>query len=113
MVNALQLAQAFSSVKSMMLRIDRLQERIRLSGEFRSEHVLQVKAEMDQSGSLSVLDLAEVDLVDAEAIHFLNSCEARGGSGVNASAYTRPWKGHERDRPAHQHRQEERPSKPQ
>ena len=76
MANGLQLVEAFSSVKSMMLRIDRLQERIRLSGEFRSEHVLQVKAEMNQCGSLSALDLEEVDLVEVEAIHFLNSCEA-------------------------------------
>ncbi len=85
----------------MMLRIDRLQERIRLSGEFRSEHVLQVKAEMDQCGSLSVLDLEEVDLVDVEAIHFLNSCEARGVLVFNASAYIKAWMAQERERPAH------------
>jgi len=107
MANGLPLAEAFSSVKSMMLRIDRLQERIRLSGEFRSEHVLQVKAEMDQCGSLSVLDLEEVDLVDVEAIHFLNSCEARGVSVLNASAYIRAWMVQERERPAHQQRREE------
>ena len=62
----------------MTLRIDRLQERIRLSGELRSEHLRQVKAEMEECGSLSILDLEEVDLVDIEAIRFLNSCEARG-----------------------------------
>jgi hypothetical protein len=91
----------FSGVKSMMLRIDRVGERVRLSGEFRSEHVHQVKAEMDQRGSRSVLDLEEVNLIDVEAIHFLNSCEARGVSVLNASAYIRAWMVQERDRPAH------------
>jgi hypothetical protein len=85
----------------MTLRIDLLQERIRLSGEFRSAHVFQVKAEMDQCGSLSVLDLEEVDLVDVEAIHFLNSCEARGVLVLNASAYIKAWMAQERERPAH------------
>jgi hypothetical protein len=86
----------------MTLRIDRVGQRIRLSGEFRSEQVHQVKAEMDQHGSQSVLDLEEVDLVDVEAIHFLNSCEARGVPVLNASAYIRAWMLQERDRPAHE-----------
>ena len=86
----------------MTLRIDRLQERIRLSGELRSEHLRQVKAEMEECGSLSILDLEEVDLVDIEAIRFLNSCEARGVSVRNASAYIRAWMMQERERPAHE-----------
>src|SRR5260370_40880156 len=90
------------SVKAMTLRIDRYHERIRLSGEFRSEHLHPVRAELDQCGSQSVLDLEEVDLVDVEAIHFLNSCEARGVSVLNASAYIRAWMVQERERPAHE-----------
>ena len=82
----------------MTLRIDRVGERVRLSGEFRSEHLPQVKAEMDQCRSRSVLDMEEVDLVDVEAIRFLNSCEARGVSVSNASAYIRAWMAQERDR---------------
>jgi hypothetical protein len=85
----------------MPLRIDRVGDRVRLSGEFRSEHVPQVKAETDQCGSRSVLDLEEVDLVDVEAVHFLNSCEARGVSVLNASAYIRAWMAQERERPEH------------
>ena len=102
MEHGLPLDERFSSVKSMTLRIDRLRKRIRLSGEFRSEHVHQVKAEMDQCGTRSVLDLEEVDLVDVEAIHFLNSCEAQGVSVLNASAYIRAWMMQERERPAHE-----------
>ena len=56
---------------------------------------------MDQCGSRSVLSLEEVDLIYVEAIHFLNSCEARGVSVLNASAYIRVWMVHERERPAH------------
>jgi hypothetical protein len=85
----------------MTLRIDRVGERIRLSGDLRSEHLQQVKAEVDQCGSRSVLDLEEVDRVDVEAIQFLNSCEARGRSVLNASAYIRAWMAQERERPVH------------
>ena len=75
----------------MTLRIDRVGDRVRLSGEFRSGHVPQVKTEIDQCGSPSVLDLEEVDLVDVEAIHFLNSCEEQGVAVLNASAYIKKW----------------------
>jgi hypothetical protein len=85
----------------MTLRIDRVGDRVRLSGEFRSGHVHQVKTEIDQCGSPSVLDLEEVDLVDVEAIHFLNSCEEQGVSVLNASAYIKEWMVQERERPAH------------
>ena len=85
----------------MTLRIDRVGDRVRLSGEFRSGHVPQVKTEIDQCGSQSVLDVEEVDLIDVEAIHFLNSCEARGVSVLNASAYIRAWMVQERERPTH------------
>jgi hypothetical protein len=93
--------ERLSSSRTMTLRIDRVRERVRLSGEFRSEHVHQVKAEMDQCGPRSVLDLEEVDLVDVEAIHFLNSCAAQGVAVLNASAYIRAWMVQERERPAH------------
>jgi hypothetical protein len=85
----------------MTLRIDRVGDRVRLSGEFRSGHVHQVKNEIDQCGSPSVLDLEEVDLVDVEAIHFLNSCEEQGVSVLNASAYIKKWMVQERERLAH------------
>jgi hypothetical protein len=85
----------------MTLRIDRVGDRVRLSGEFRSGHVQQVKTEIEQCGSPSVLDLEEVDLVDVEAIHFLNSCEEQGVSVLNASAYIKKWMVQERERPAH------------
>jgi hypothetical protein len=83
----------------MTLRIDRVGERVRLSGHLRYEHLHQVKGEMDQCGSRRVLDLEEVDRVDVEAVRFLNSCEARGVSVLNASAYIRAWMVQEGERP--------------
>ena len=98
MATALHLREWLPSWRTMTLRIDRVGERVRLSGDLRSEHLHQVKAETDQCGSRSVLDLEEVDRVDVEAIRFLNSCEARGVSVLNASAYIRAWMAQERDR---------------
>jgi hypothetical protein len=83
----------------MTLRIERVEERIRLSGECRSEHLDQVKAEIDRHGSPVVLDLEELDLVDIEAIRFFNSCEAKGMSVSHCSHYIRAWMSRERELP--------------
>ena len=82
----------------MALRIDRVEGRVRLSGDFRSEHVHQVKAELDWCQSPVALDLEEVGLVDVEAIRFLNSCEAARVSVLRGSAYIRTWMSQERER---------------
>jgi hypothetical protein len=86
----------------MTLRIERIsgkgKTRIRLSGEFRSEHLDQVKAEIKRGGPVA-LDLEEVALVDVEGIRFLNACEADGISVLHCSPYIREWMLRERDRP--------------
>jgi hypothetical protein len=41
--------------------------RIRMSGALRSDHLDQVKAEIERGGAIA-LDLEEVDLVDIEAV---------------------------------------------
>jgi hypothetical protein len=86
----------------MTLRIDAVGDRVRLSGEFRSEHVIQVEAELERCGSQCVLDLEETNLVDVESIRFLNLCEARGVTVLNASAYIRAWMQEERGGSAQQ-----------
>ena len=101
MAKVLHSREGLSNWRKMTLRIDRVGERLLLSGHLRSVHLHQVKAEMDQCGSRCVLDLEEVDRVDVEAVHFLNSCEARGVSVLNASAYIRAWMAQEGERPAH------------
>jgi hypothetical protein len=83
----------------MTLRIDPVQGRIRFSGELRSEHLDQVKAEIERCASPVVLDLEEVDLVDIEAVRFLNACESAGVSILRCSPYIREWMLQERGRP--------------
>jgi hypothetical protein len=87
----------------MTLRIERIPDkrrtRIRLSGAFRSEHIDQVKTEVERGGSQVALDLEEVDLVDVEGVRFLNASEAEGVPVLNCSPYIREWMLRERDRP--------------
>src|SRR5258708_38058286 len=86
--------------------------RIGLCGEFRSEHLDQVKAEIERGGPRVALDLEEVDLVDVEGVRFLNACEADGISVLQRSPYIREWMSRERSRPkarAHKRKKEEAP----
>src|SRR6202051_2629056 len=86
----------------MTLKIERIAGKrrtwIRLSGAFRSEHLDQVKAEIERGGPRVVLDLEEVDLVDVEGVRFLNACEAKGVSILRCSPYIREWMLQERGR---------------
>jgi hypothetical protein len=84
----------------MTLRIDLIEGRIRLSGEFRSEHLDQLKAEIDRRGSPVVLDLEELNSVDVDGIRFLNACEANGVSISHCSPYIKAWMSAERERQA-------------
>jgi len=57
-----------------------------------------VRAEIGRNGSEVVLDLDEVDLVDIDAVRFLNACKARGIEVVNCLPYIREWMVQERAR---------------
>src|SRR5712692_5497009 len=86
--------------EAMTLKIERIsgkrRTRIRLSGAFRSEHLDQVKVEIEHGGPRVALDLEEVDLADVDAIRFLNACEADGVEVLNCSPYIREWMFQER-----------------
>jgi hypothetical protein len=73
--------------------------RIYLSGQLRSEHVEQLKSEVERSAPSVRLDLEELDLVDIEAVRFLNACESAGVSILHCSPYIREWMLQERGRP--------------
>ena len=79
----------------MTLKIERTlcdqETRIRLSGQLRSEHLRQVRSEVEGAGQPVVLDLEEVDLVDVDGVRFLNECESTGVSILRCSAYIREW----------------------
>src|SRR6201997_3828237 len=83
----------------MTLRIERLEGRIRLSGEFRIAHLDQVKTETERCEWPVVLDLEEVDLIDLEGVRFLNACEAKGIAVLHCSPYISEWMSRERSRP--------------
>ena len=87
--------RVLSDQRPMTLKIERIsgkrRTRIRLSGAFRSEHLDQVKAEIERGGPRVALDLEEVDLADVDAIRFLNACEADGVEVLNCSPYIREW----------------------
>jgi hypothetical protein len=86
----------------MTLKIERIsvkrRTRIRLSGQLRSEHLQQLKAEIDRHGPRVSLDLEEVDLVDVDGVRFLNACELGGISVLHSSSFIREWMATERSR---------------
>ena len=78
-----------------MLRIELIAgsrgARIRLSGQLRSEHLGQLKSEIERGGPNVALDLEEVDLVDIDGIRFLNECESQGVGLLGCSPYIKEW----------------------
>ena len=79
----------------MTLKIERTfggqDTRIRLSGQLRSEHLSQVKSEVERAGQPVALDLEEVELVDVDGVRFLNECESAGVAVVHCSPYIKKW----------------------
>ena len=82
----------------MTLKIERFRERVRLSGDLRSEDLDQVKTEIERCGTSAILDVEEVALVDLDAVQFLNRCEANGVAVLKCPAYIREWMSRERTR---------------
>ena len=70
-----------------------------MSGEFRSEHIDVLNAELERSGPRAALDLEEVNLVDVECVRFLNACEVEGISTLHCAPYIRKWMSRERESP--------------
>jgi hypothetical protein len=69
---------------------------IRLIGHFQSEHVEELKKQLQHNGPRFVLDLTEVTLVDLDVVRFLGICEADGVQLINCPPYIREWMRQER-----------------
>jgi anti-anti-sigma regulatory factor len=86
----------------MVLKIDRSSDGrrlvLRLSGRIQSEHVRELKTEMEGSPKV-LLDLEDVKLVDRDVVRFLGVCEANGAELRHCSPYIREWILKERSRP--------------
>ena len=79
----------------MVMRIERVARGeltiLRLSGRLQSEHLEQLKAQIEGSTQRVVLDLEEVKLVDRDAVCFLPACEMKGIELRQCSPYIRDW----------------------
>ena len=84
----------------MTLRMERFSvrcgTRIRLSGELRNEQLNDLRTEIERGGPQVTLDLDELNLVDIDAVRFLNDCGAQGVRVTNCSPYIREWMYQER-----------------
>ena len=78
----------------MVLTIDRRADGkclvLRLIGRIQSEHLEQLKSEIESSPEVA-LDLQDVKLVDLDVVRFLVACEADGAELRNCSPYIREW----------------------
>ena len=79
----------------MVLRIERVSRTrltiLRLSGRLQSEHVKELKAQIEASARRVVLDLEGVKLVDQDSVCFLAACETNGMELSHCSPYIRDW----------------------
>ena len=64
---------------------------IRLIGRMEEEHLDELKAEVEKAGPKIALDLAQLSLVDVEAVRFLSVCEDDGIRIVRCPPYIRDW----------------------
>src|SRR5215470_14951124 len=86
---------AWDAGTEMTLRMERFSvrrgTRIRLSGELRNEQLNDLRTEIERGGPQVTLDLDERDIVDIDAVRFLNACDAQGVKVVNCCPYIREW----------------------
>jgi hypothetical protein len=71
---------------------------VRLSGRLRSEHLDELKMQINGDQLQVALDLDGVTLVDIEAVRFLNACEKSGVELLHCCPYIREWMIREKDR---------------
>jgi len=64
---------------------------IRLIGRFQSEHVGELKKQLQEDGPLFVLDLKQVTIVDVDVVRFLGACKADGVKIAHCSRYIQEW----------------------
>jgi len=84
-----------------VLRIEKASEGqliiLRLSGRIRSEHLEELRTQMEGCKERVALDLADVKLVDRAAVSFLAACQAKGIELRQCTRYIRDWIRRERD----------------
>jgi hypothetical protein len=64
---------------------------IRLIGRFQTEHLEELKKQLQEPAAQLVLDLQEVTLVDLDVVRFLGICETAGVKIVHCPPYIKEW----------------------
>ena len=64
---------------------------VRLIGEFRSDHIEELRKQVEHGATEIVLDLKETMLVDVYVVRFLAECEAKGMKIVHCPRYIKKW----------------------
>jgi anti-anti-sigma regulatory factor len=64
---------------------------VKLIGRIQTEHLSELRAQLDAIGGSIVLDLGDVSLVNLDVVRFLSTCESQGTQLLNCSAYIRKW----------------------
>jgi hypothetical protein len=64
---------------------------LRLIGRIRSNFIDELRERVQSRGSLIVLDLAEVDLVDLQSVRFLRDCQDQKIELRNCPSYILEW----------------------
>ncbi len=76
-----------------MLRLEKSRDSqlLRVSGRIDAESIAELRMQMEIHPSLIALELAEVTLVDADAVGFLAMAEATGTELRNCPPFIREW----------------------
>jgi hypothetical protein len=64
---------------------------VKLIGRIQTEHLSELRAQLDAIGGSIVLDLGEVSLVNVDVVRFLSTCQSQGTQLLNCPAYIRKW----------------------
>jgi hypothetical protein len=64
---------------------------VKLIGRIQTEHLSQLRAQIDAIGGSIVLDLDDVSLVNLDVVRFLSICESEGIQLLNCPTYIRKW----------------------
>ena len=98
-LSGLQIAYEIRSVRSiwrfLMLRIETETDGpriiLRLIGRVHSDHIGELRKRVQSQSSLTVLDLAQVDLIDLQSVRFLRDCQDQKIELRNCSPYILEW----------------------
>ena len=69
---------------------------IKLIGRIQTEHLSELRAQLDAIGASIVLHLGDVSLVNLDVVQFLSTCESEGIQLLNCPTYNRIWIDRER-----------------